>query len=54
MEFSLLYLEECRATARVKICGFNKKHVPLNIAAIKKRVGLKAAESGKNRKAGDA
>eukprot|EP00884_Botryococcus_braunii_P022524 jgi/Botrbrau1/8956/Bobra.0148s0069.1 len=39
MEFSLLYLEECRATARVKICGFNKKHVPLNIAAIKKGWG---------------
>eukprot|EP00884_Botryococcus_braunii_P006816 jgi/Botrbrau1/16135/Bobra.7_2s0094.1 len=39
MEFSLLYLEEFRATARVKICGFNKKHVPLNIAAIKKGWG---------------
>jgi hypothetical protein len=48
-----MYLEECRAIAGVKISGFNKKHVAVNIAAVKKAVGLKA-DSGKKRKAGDA
>eukprot|EP00884_Botryococcus_braunii_P002041 jgi/Botrbrau1/11838/Bobra.0175s0003.1 len=53
-EFSLLYLEECRSIAGVKICGFNNKDVAGKISAVRKAVGLKGVHSGKKRKAGDA
>jgi hypothetical protein len=52
LEFSLLFLMECRKHAKVKIPGFSNKDIKKKVAALRKALGLAGGENrGIKRKA---